>query len=36
MLLRFNNSYKSMNQILDPEEGGKGALWLGDYTAAIN
>lgn len=35
MLFRFNNSYKSMNTILEPD-GNSGALWLGDYTAAIN
>lgn len=35
MLFRFNNAYKSMNPILEPE-GNLGTLWLGDYTAAIN
>ncbi|CAK60831.1 unnamed protein product (macronuclear) [Paramecium tetraurelia] len=35
MLFRGINNYKSMNTILDQTES-QGALWLGDYTAAIN
>ncbi|CAD8096229.1 unnamed protein product [Paramecium primaurelia] len=35
MLFRGINNYKSMNTIIDQTES-QGALWLGDYTAAIN
>ncbi|CAD8121838.1 unnamed protein product [Paramecium sonneborni] len=35
MLFRGINNYKSMNIIIDQTES-QGALWLGDYTAAIN
>ncbi|CAD8199920.1 unnamed protein product [Paramecium pentaurelia] len=35
MLFRGINNYKSMNTIIDQTEN-QGALWLGDYTAAIN
>lgn len=35
MLFRINNSYKNINVILEAEDK-QGALYLGDYTAAIN